>query len=636
MVEMIASMETYLRRGRRTCQRLLLNPKIRTGGVVLLCGGSGFLLSAASLGNYPQPLAMGLILAMSGWHAAVMSLGAMLGYWVFWGIAGLQGLVWSASGGLLALLLARHIPEEQPLIFPTIAAFLTALTGLLFQLVLRDTVPVPVYFLRIVLAAGAGLLFPVALGRRDAVTDWLVGGVAVLALAQASPTPYLGLGYLAAGALAVGSAFPAAVLGGLGLDLAQATKIPMTAVLCLAGVIRMVPFERKWMRCLAPGAACMVVMAICGIRDYTPLPGLILGGGLGILMPPSQETARRRGETGLAQVRLELGAEVLGVTQQLFLETAPPPVDASAVLQKVRQRACGSCSARNSCPQQSSLDESLLQNPLDAQCRKSGRLIPELRRGQELLKLLKADSARQSEYRAAMVQQYQFLGDYLRGLADDLPRRGQRPRAWFRAEAAARSRSKELANGDRCLAFPGSECRYYVLLCDGMGTGLGAAQEGQSAGSLLRQMLTAGFPAAHALRTLNSILALRGSAGAVTVDLAELYLDTGHATLYKWGAAPSWLLRRGSAEKIGTATPPPGISVTESRETVEKLSLRRGEALVLLSDGVDGEGIPRRSDLTPDMPPGELAAKILEYGRGKQMDDATAAVIRLRPASLES
>ena len=633
---MIASMETYLRRGRRTCQRLLLNPKIRTGGVVLLCGGSGFLLSAASLGNYPQPLAMGLILAMSGWHAAVMSLGAMLGYWVFWGIAGLQGLVWSASGGLLALLLARHIPEEQPLIFPAISAFLTALTGLLFQLVLRDAVPVPVYFLRIVLAAGAGLLFPVALRRRTAVTDWLVGGVAVLALAQASPTPYLGLGYLAAGALAVGGAFPAAVLGGLGLDLAQVTNIPMTAVLCLAGVIRMIPFERKWMRCLAPGAACMVVMAICGIRDYTPLPGLILGGGLGILMPPSQETARRRGETGLAQVRLELGAEVLGVTQQLFLETAPPPVDASAVLQKVRQRACGSCSARNSCPQQSSLDVSLLQNPLDAQCRKSGRLIPELRRGQEQLKLLKADSARQSEYRAAMVQQYQFLGDFLRGLADDLPRRGQRPRAWFRAEAAARSRSKELANGDRCLAFPGPECRYYVLLCDGMGTGLGAAQEGQSTGSLLRQMLTAGFPAAHALHTLNSILALRGSAGAVTVDLAELYLDTGHATLYKWGAAPSWLLRRGSAEKIGTATPPPGISVTESRETVEKLSLRRGEALVLLSDGVDGEGISRRSDLTPDMPPGELAAKILEYGRGKQMDDATAAVIRLRPTSLQS
>ena len=51
--------------------------------------------------------------------------------------------------------------------------------------------PVPVYFLRIVLAAGAGLLFPVALRRRTAVTDWLVGGVAVLfpLLAEAS-TPH--------------------------------------------------------------------------------------------------------------------------------------------------------------------------------------------------------------------------------------------------------------------------------------------------------------------------------------------------------------------------------------------------------------------------------------------------------------
>lgn len=281
------------------------------------------------------------------------------------------------------------------------------------------------------------------------------------------------------------------------------------------------------------------------------------------------------------------------------------------------------------------MNVSWLQNPLEAQCRKSGRLIPELRRGQEQLKALKADHARQSEYRWALVQQYQFLGEYLRSLADSLPRRGQRPRAWFRAEAAARSRSREKANGDRCLAFPGPECRYYVVLCDGMGTGLGAAEEGQSAGALLRQMLTAGFPAANALRTLNSILALRGSAGAVTVDLAELYLDTGHVVLYKWGAAPSWILRRRGAEKIGTATPPPGISVTEARETVEKLSLRRGEALVLLSDGVDGEGIPRRTDLTPDMPPGELAAKILEYGRERQEDDATAAVIRLLPASLE-
>ena len=167
-----------------------------------------------------------------------------------------------------------------------------------------------------------------------------------------------------------------------------------------------------------------------------------------------------------------------------------------------------------------------------------------------------------------------------------------------------------------------------------MGTGLGAAQEGQATGNLLRRMLAAGFPAEHALRFINSILALRGSAGAVTVDLAEIHLDTGHAHIYKWGAAPSLVLSRSGTEKIGTATPPPGISVGEMPVAAEKLSLRRGEVLILLSDGVDGEGVQRLSDLSPDMPPGELAAEILERGCGSGEDDATAAVIKLRPTSL--
>ena len=68
--------------------------------------------------------------------------------------------------------------------------------------------------------------------------------------------------------------------------------------------------------------------------------------------------------------------------------------------------------------------------------------------------------------------------------------------------------------------------------------------------------------------------------------------------------------------------------------TVEKLSLRRGEVLILVSDGVDGEGIQHQSVLSPDAPPGELAAEILDRGCVGTEDDATVAVIRLRPVSL--
>ena len=600
--------------------------------MVLAYGGSGFLLSAASLGNYPQPLAMGLISAATGWRALVMSLGAMAGYPTFWGSAGNQGIVWSAAGGLLALLLGkREETREQPLMLPALAAFLTAVAGLVFQIVLKDDTPVVIYFLRIGLTFLTGVLFTQVSQCRDAITDWLAGGVAVLALAQVAPLPNFGLGYIAAGLMAVYSAFPAAALAGLGLDLAQITQIPMTAVMCLAYFVRMIPFDKRWQHYAAPGAACIAVMAACGIRDLSPLPGLFLGGALAALLPPQPAIPHRRGETGIAQVRLELGAEVLRSTQQILMEMGPPPIDAEALLDKARERACGSCSARRNCPQQESLTLHHLENPLDADCRKQGRLLPELRRAQEQLRNLKADRQRQREYRSALVQQYRFLGDFLRSLADQLPRRGERPRIDFRIEVSARSRGKERANGDKCLAFAGGGCKYYVLLCDGMGTGLGAAQEGHSAAQLLRQMLTAGFPAEHSLRSVNSILALRGSAGAVTLDLAEIRLDTGHALVYKWGAAPSWLLTRGKAEKIGTATPPPGISIENHKETVEKLSLRRGEVLILLSDGVEaGEG-QRLSDLAPDWPPGELAAKILERVSGTGEDDATAAVIRLIP-----
>ncbi len=627
--------ETYLRRGKRSLQRLALNPRVRGAGAVVAYGGSGFLLSAASLGNCPQPLAMGLICSATGWRTLVMSLGAMAGYSAFWGNAGLQGIVWAAAAGLLALLVGKkEESRDQPLMIPAIAAFLTAVAGVCFQVFVGDRTPVLMYLLRIALAFFSAVLFTQVSRCRDAVTDWIAGGVAVLALAQVALPAQFNLGFFAAGAMAVGTAFPAAALAGLGLDLAQITRVPMTAVMCLAYFIGMIPFDKRWQHYLSPGIACVAVMAACGIWDRALLPGLVLGGALGALLPPRPAITRRRGETGIAQVRLEVSAELLGAMEQLVLEMEPPPADEEALLEKVRRNACAGCAARANCSQRENLTLELLRDPLEADCRKQGRLIPELRRAREQQKLLKADRQRRQEYRAAVAQQYRFLGSFLRQLADKLPRGAQRARVEFRIEVSARTRGKERANGDKCIAFSGSDCRYYVLLCDGMGTGLGAAQEGTNAANLLHRMLSAGFPAEHALESMNSLLALRSAAGAVTVDLAEIHLDTGHAHIYKWGAAPSYVLSRNKAEKIGTATPPPGILMGRSHMAVQKLSLRRGEVLMLLSDGVDGEGVHCLSDLSPDLPPGELAAKLLEMGGGKGEDDATAAAIKLRPIRL--
>ena len=641
---MMVTIETYARRWRSAAKKLVADQRIRMVAKTAVHFGCGFALSAASLMQRCQPFAVGLLCAVTGLRAVLLALGAGAGYLLFWGEAGHQGLLWLGLALPVALILGkRQIIHESALLMSSIAALIVSASGLFFQIFFHDTTPVTAYLLRIFTGAVSARLFYLVRRRQDQAADWLAAGIAVLALAQISVFPGFSLGFVAAGLLAAGGPLPAAALAGLALDLSQVTRTPMTGVLSLAYFCRMLPYGRKWISCAAPAVMYILITNLGGFTDFRPVLGLVLGGFGAVFLPPQPELRHRRGETAAAQVRLELMAGVLSQTQQLLLEAPEIPVDEEAVLSRAQARACGGCPCRKSCRERAgALPRQLLHKPLmdttslPLSCKKPGRLIMELRRAQEQLRAIQADRERQAEYRGALVQQYQFLSLFLQQLSDQLPRRGDKLRQNFEPEIAVESFSRENSNGDRCVWFVGTQCRYYVLLCDGMGTGIGAAQEGQDAASLLRQMLSAGFPAEHALRSVNSLLALRGRAAAVTIDLVELRLDCGRAAVYKWGAAPSLLLFEGLAEKIGTAGPPPGLSVTGGRETVERLSLRRGEVLVLLSDGVDGEAVRQRIVLQGQRPPEELAAEILEQGTQDTQDDATVAVIRLVPCGLSA
>ena len=638
---MMVTLGIYVRRWQRMLRRWMLDPRLHILAQASLYICAGLLLSAASLGNYPQPLALGLLCALSGWPAVLTAAGGAAGYLIFWGSAGIQGVAWMGAGlAAAALLGGRQLQEDTPFLMPALSAAIAAAAGLAFQVWFQDTTPILMYLLRIAAAALSAWLFRTATDHRDPVVDWIVCGVAVLALAQVRPIPYFGFGYIAAGVLAAMGAFPAAALAGLALDLAQVTLTPMTAVLCLAWLLRLIPGLNKWFLCSAGATVYIVVMALCGLWDIQPLPGLLLGGLVSAYLPGKPGIAHRRGETGFAQVRLEMVSGVLAQTEHLLLDVEEHPIDEEALIARAAERACGNCPCRAKCKEKpENLPTALLHKPLGngadlpVACRKSGRLLQELRRSQEQMRAIRADRDRREEYRAAVVQQHRFLSEYLQDLSDTLAQRTNPPRQHFQPELAVCSSSRESANGDRCLWFAGVECKYYIVLCDGMGTGLEAARDGKRIGNMLRQLLSAGYPPEYALRTVNSLCALQGRAGAVTIDLAELRLDTGKATIYKWGAAPSFLISRGDAVKIGTAAPPPGLSVTDGRETVERLSLRRGETLVMLSDGAGGEDSLRQSLEGAAEPPGELAARILECSQSEGADDATVAVVRLNSLS---
>lgn len=636
---MMISLQSYVRRGRCLLRRWAVDPRFHSIAQAVLHMLAGFCLSAASLGNYCLPLTMALVCAGAGWAPVLSAAGGFLGYWMFWGIQGYIGMFWILGGLLTALLLGdKRFDRKLPLLLPATAGLIVAVSGVLFQLVFYDMTPIPIYLVRVALGAGAAILAARILQGRNPILDWMGAALFVLALAQIVPVPYFGLGYLAAGFAAGAGAFPMAAMTGLALDLAQVTPVPMTAVLSLGYLVRFLPRPPKWLPPIALALVYTGVLGLTSVWDLQPLPGLLLGCILGTWLPIPGKFTHRRGETGVAQVRLELAAGVLTQTESLLLEVEAAPVDEAALVDRAAERACSGCAYRKNCrdcQRLTQISPVTLHKPLLSTeelpviCRKPGRFLAELHRCQEQLRSIRADRQRQKEYRAAVIQQYRFLASFLQELADQLPRRAEQAGNQFRPEVTVYGNRQEQDNGDRCLRFAGVGKKYYVLLCDGMGTGLGAVQEGKTAAGLLHRMLCAGYPAEFALRSLNSLCALRDRAGAVTVDLAEVLLDTGKVSLYKWGAAPSYITTKYGAEKLGTASPPPGLSVMEDQERVEHSSLRRGEWLVMVSDGVGEREALRCCMEFGDGSPGELASAILTCGQLGGQDDATVAILRL-------
>ena len=636
---MMTLLQSYAHRSKHRLRQLALDPRIhlyaRASAFVL----AGFTLSAASLHHVPLPLAMGLVCACTGWPALLSAAGSVLGYLFFWGSAGYQALFWVIGAAAIALFFGdRRIIGQTPLLLPALAGLIVSATGVVFQTWFADTTSVGDYLIRVTLGGSSAWLFRQVLRTRNPILDWLCCGIGTLALAQIAPIPELSLGFIAAGTLAVVGAFPAAALAGLALDLAGICPVPMTAVLCGSYLIRFFPRYPRWFGATAPCIVYLLVMHLSGSMSTVAFPGLLLGGLIGVFLPGPARLPNRRGETGVAQVRLEMAASVLAQTEQLLLEVPPVPVDEDALVTRAAEQACSGCPCRKNCKDSRKLTQmpaAVLHKPLLSPeelpilCRKSGRLLAQLHRSQEQLRSIRADRERQQEYRTAVVQQYRFLSEYLQELSDGLARKTESITACYCPQVHIYANRPAPDNGDRCLMFAGTQCRYYVLLCDGMGTGLGAVQEGRSAAELLRRLLTAGYPAQYALQCLNSLCALRSRAGVVTVDLLEIALDTGRASIYKWGAASSYLVSAYGAQKIGTAGPPPGLSVTDGREMVHQLSLRRGEILLLVSDGIEQEEALGCCLKKAGASPGELAHALLDQGQLEGEDDATVVTVYL-------
>ena len=190
--------------------------------------------------------------------------------------------------------------------------------------------------------------------------------------------------------------------------------------------------------------------------------------------------------------------------------------------------------------------------------------------------------------------------------------------------------------GDAYRSLTTDTGRFVLILSDGMGTGGNAAVDSAMTSDLLRRLLEAGVGCDAALKIVNSALLLKsGEETLATADVAAVDLFTGRAEFYKAGAAPTFLVKNGRAGYVQSDSLPAGILEGAAFEK-SSLTLREGDRLVLVSDGVTATGadwVKSQLEAGASSSPQQLAESLANTARERQQpgreDDITVLVAEL-------
>ena len=193
--------------------------------------------------------------------------------------------------------------------------------------------------------------------------------------------------------------------------------------------------------------------------------------------------------------------------------------------------------------------------------------------------------------------------------------------------------------GDSVAVFKNKDNRFFAFLSDGMGSGSVASAVSGITMGFLGNMLSAGKLSEELIEMLNVFLSSRiqknASECSATLDLLELDLMNGRTMIYKCGAAPSYIYRKGRLFKLRSDSMPIGILNDVDIKKYE-LDLSHGDVIVMVSDGVTGEGeeCPWLFDLLAQNLPNRslerTADLIVKYANAKGSgDDITVLLVRV-------
>lgn len=152
--------------------------------------------------------------------------------------------------------------------------------------------------------------------------------------------------------------------------------------------------------------------------------------------------------------------------------------------------------------------------------------------------------------------------------------------------AANAAKGGGFISGDSFKTMELGEGKFAMAISDGMGNGRRAREESEETLRLLQQILQIGIPEKVAIKSINSILALRTTDEMfATLDLAVIDLNHAMVKFLKVSAAPSFVKRGNEIIKIEAGNLPMGI-IHEVDIDIVSDQLLSGDILIMISDGV--------------------------------------------------
>lgn len=196
---------------------------------------------------------------------------------------------------------------------------------------------------------------------------------------------------------------------------------------------------------------------------------------------------------------------------------------------------------------------------------------------------------------------------------------------------------REKTSGDTDHFFRDGFGNVYLLISDGMGSGVKAAVESCMTVSLMTRIIRAGLGVNAAIRLINLLLLTKSADESfATVDLMKLNLFSGKAEIIKLGAAQTFIRSNGTVKTVESWSTPVGI-VSSVEVSKRNIQLSDGDEIVMITDGIGEECFPKVRELmlSRGLTAQDCAERIVAYaenynsGKNCHKDDKTVCVVKL-------